>query len=66
MKIAFALIAMAALTACEPAKTQEYYMSHPDDMAADLAACNENGKKTYNCNEADKAALQLNAKKKPE
>jgi hypothetical protein len=41
-------------------------MSHPDDMAADLAACNEKGKKTYNCNEADKAALQLNAKKKPE
>lgn len=66
MKIAFALIAMAVLTACEPAKTQEYYMSHPDDMAADLAACKAQGKNTYNCNEADKAALQMNAKKKPE
>jgi hypothetical protein len=66
MKVIFAIIVSAVLSACEPAKTQDYYLRHPDEMAADLAACKETGKKTFNCNEADKAALQLGSKKKHE
>jgi hypothetical protein len=59
-----AAIAVAALSACEPDKTQEYYVSHPDEMAADLAACKEQNKNTYNCNEAAKAAMIVKAQTK--
>ena len=62
MKFALALIAMAALSACGQTKTQEYYMSHPDEMSADLAECKQLGKSSYNCNEADKAAALLKRK----
>lgn len=57
MKIALALIATVALSACEPTKTQEYYSSHPEELAADMAECKALGKNTFNCNEAAKAAV---------
>jgi len=56
-KITLAVAVVAALSACGPTKTQEYYMSHPDELAADLAECKQLGKHTFDCNEADKAAL---------
>ena len=62
MKFALALIAVATLSACGQTKTQEYYMSHPDEMSADLAECKQLGKSSYNCNEADKAAALLKRK----
>jgi len=62
MKIALAVVVMVALSACGQTKTQDYYMSHPDEMAADLAECKQLGKNTYNCNEADKAAVFLKRK----
>ena len=62
-KIVIVMVISAALSACGQTKTQEYYMSHPDEMAADLADCKKMGKNTFNCNEADKAALILKNKK---
>lgn len=53
-----------ALGACGQTRTQDYYLAHPDELAADLAECKAGGKSTYNCNEADKAAFILNSKKK--
>jgi hypothetical protein len=61
-KIIPALAALAALAACQPAKTQEYYMSHQDELAADLAECRQQNLHLYNCNEADKAVLALKKK----
>jgi len=61
-KIALAIVVAATLSACEQSKTQEYYMSHPDEMAADLAECKKIGKNTFNCNEAEKAAVLLKKK----
>lgn len=52
------------LGACGQTKTQDYYLAHPDELAADLAECKAGGMSTYNCNEADKAAFILNSKKK--
>lgn len=54
--IALALIIFAALSACEQARTQEFYMTHPVELAADLAACREHDTNIYYCNEAEKAA----------
>lgn len=53
---------LAALSACGQTKTQDYYMSHPDELAADLADCRKASMHTFNCNEADKAALLLQKK----
>jgi hypothetical protein len=53
-----------ALGSCGQTKTQDYYVAHPDELAADLAECKAGGKNTYNCNEADKAAFILHSKKK--
>ena len=47
--------AVLLLCSCEQTKTQGYYMSHPDELAADLADCQRSPKNTYNCNEAAKA-----------
>ena len=59
------IIAIAAvLAACGQTKTQDYYLAHPDELAADLAECKKVGKSTYNCNEADKAAFILSKKGK--
>jgi len=55
--LALTLVTVAALSGCGQAKTQDYYLSHPDELAADLAACKEHGRSTFDCNEADKAAL---------
>jgi hypothetical protein len=63
-KFGFLVLAAMALGACGQTKTQDYYLAHPDELAADLAACKSGGKSTYNCNEADKAAFILNSKKK--
>jgi type IV secretory pathway component VirB8 len=52
-----AVVAVGMLCACTPAKTQDYYVAHPDEMKADLAACKAAGKNTYDCNEAAKAEL---------
>jgi len=60
-----AAVLAAALCGCEPARTQDYYVAHPDEMKADLDACKAAGKNTYNCNEAAKAELIVNAQKKP-
>ncbi len=43
------------LCACEQTKTQGYYLSHPDELDADLAQCQHESRNTYNCNEAAKA-----------
>jgi hypothetical protein len=61
-KMILAAIALALLAACEPSKTQEYYMTHQDELVADLAACRQQNLHLYNCNEADKAALMLKKK----
>ncbi len=59
---ALTVIVAAVLSACGQTKTQEYYTSHPDELAADLAECKQVGKNTFNCNEADKAAVLLKKK----
>lgn len=56
------LLAAMALAACGETKSQDYYMSHPSELAADLEECKKTGMKTYNCNEADKAAVILQKK----
>ena len=61
-KIALATVVVVALSACGQTKTQEYYMSHPNELAADLAECKQLGKHTFDCNEADKAALLIKKK----
>jgi hypothetical protein len=61
-RFALAIVVMAALSACEQTKTQEYYMSHPDELVADQAECKQLGKNTFNCNEAAKAAVMLKKK----
>ncbi len=60
----YILVALGALLlwSCEQSKTQEYYVSHPNEMAADLAECQRLGKNTYDCNEAAKARFMLNKK----
>ncbi len=63
-KFAFVVGSAMALGACGQTKTQDYYLAHPDELAADLAACKSGGTSTYNCNEADKAAFILKSKKK--
>lgn len=63
MKFVFAVIAMIMLSACGQTRTQDYYVAHPDELAADLEQCKKVGKSTYNCNEADKAAFILQKKK---
>ena len=62
VKIALTLVAVAALSGCGQTKTQDYYLAHTDELAADLAECKKVGKSTYNCNEADKAAFFLKQK----
>jgi hypothetical protein len=62
MKIVVIAALAALLCACAPAKTQDYYVAHPDEMKADLDACKAAGKNTYDCNEATKAELILNAR----
>jgi nitrous oxide reductase accessory protein NosL len=57
-----AMFIVAALAACEQTKTQDYYMAHPDELAADLAECKKEGKNLYNCNEAAKAEVMLKKK----
>lgn len=52
-----------ALWSCEQSKTQQYYMSHPNEIAPDLAECQRLGKNTYDCNEAAKAQFMLNQQK---
>ena len=61
-KIILAAIALALLAACEPSKTQEYYMTHQSELAADLAQCKQQGQHLFNCNEADKAMMALKKK----
>ena len=61
-RIALVAAVVATLSACEPTKTQDYYMSHPDELTADLAECRKASKNTFNCNEADKAALLIKKK----
>lgn len=58
-RIILLLAVAATLSACEQTKTQEYYMSHPAELAADLAECSKTSKNTFNCNEATKAAALL-------
>jgi hypothetical protein len=53
------LCVTSALSACGQTKTQDYYMSHPNEIAVDLAECKQLGKSSFNCNEADKAAAML-------
>jgi len=62
IKSAFILITLAALSGCGQTKTQNYYLSHPEELAADLIECHKAGKNTYNCNEADKANFILKKK----
>lgn len=62
MKFVLAMIFAALLVACEQTKTQDYYVAHPAELAADLAECKRTGKNTYDCNEADKAAWILKQK----
>ena len=61
-KILMVMVVAAALSGCGQTKTQEYYMSHPDELTADLAECKQIGKSTFNCNEADKAVVILKKK----
>jgi len=61
-KIALVVVIVAALSACEQTKTQEYYMSHPDELAVDQAECKLLNKNTFNCNEAAKASAILKKK----
>lgn len=61
-KIALSIIVIAALSACGQTKTQDYYMSHPAELSADLAECKQLNKNTFNCNEATKAAVFLKKK----
>ena len=61
-RFALAVVVVVALSACEQTKTQEYYMSHPDELSADQAECKQLGKNTFNCNEAAKAAVMLKKK----
>jgi hypothetical protein len=61
-RLLMAAVLLIGLAACEQTKTQDYYMSHPDELAADLAACKEHKGSAYNCNEADKAAYFLSHK----
>jgi hypothetical protein len=58
----FTVVVASLLSACGQTKTQEYYMSHPDELAADLAECKQAGKNMFNCNEADKAVALLKKK----
>lgn len=61
MKHAVFIVALAGLlSACDTAKTEAYYLEHPEEMKADLAECKSQNKNTYNCNEASKAAVKLN------
>ncbi|MBI3902024.1 MAG: EexN family lipoprotein [Nitrosomonadales bacterium] len=63
MKLIFAAIAIALLSACgEPTKTAEYYSTHQVELTADLTACKSSSMNTFNCNEAAKAAAMLNKK----
>ena len=62
MKISLAAVVLVTLSACEQTKTQEYYTSHPDELAADQAECKHLGNNTFNCNEAAKAAAILKKK----
>jgi uncharacterized cysteine cluster protein YcgN (CxxCxxCC family) len=62
MKFALAAVVVAALSACGQTKTQEYYLSHPDELAADQVECKQLGNNTFNCNEAAKAAVILKKK----
>ncbi len=61
-KLALVAVVAAILSACGQTKTQDYYMSHQGELTADLAECKQLGKNTYNCNEADKAAVILKKK----
>ncbi len=62
MKYIFAALCALVLWSCEQAKTQQYYISHPNEIASDLAECQRLGKNTYDCNEATKAQYMLNNK----
>lgn len=62
MKYAFVMLCALFLWSCEQTKTQDYYMNHPAELAPDLAECQQQGKNTYNCNEAAKAKVMLEKK----
>jgi hypothetical protein len=62
MKFFWSVFLLVTVSGCGQTKTQEYYMSHQEEMAADLAECKQLGKSTYNCNEADKAVVFLKKK----
>lgn len=54
------------LWGCEQTKTADYYRSHPDEIALDLAECDHTGRRTFNCNEALTAKIELDHKKDKE
>ncbi|MDE2260666.1 MAG: EexN family lipoprotein [Betaproteobacteria bacterium] len=62
MKYAFVALSALVLWSCEQTKTQDYYISHPAELAADLAECQRAGKNTFNCNEAAKAKFMIERK----
>lgn len=62
MKFVLAMVVATFLSACGQTRTQDYYTTHPAELAADLAECKNLGKNTFNCNEADKAAFILKKK----
>ena len=64
MRFILTIAAATILSACGQTKTQDYYVAHPAELAADLAECKNTGKSTYNCNEADKAAFILKMQNK--
>ena len=59
MKFFVVSFAVLLLAACGQSKTQDYYVAHPAELAADLEECKKVGKNTFDCNEADKAAWIL-------
>ena len=63
MKYIVVALGVLLLWSCEQTKTQSYYMSHPAEIASDLAECKRLGKNTYDCNEAAKAQFMLNQQK---
>ncbi len=62
MKYAFVVLGALVLWSCEQTKTQDYYTTHPAEIASDLAECQRSGKNTFNCNEAAKAKVMLEQK----
>ncbi len=51
------------LWGCEQTKTVDYYKSHSDEIALDLAECDHTGRRTFNCNEALTAKIEMDNRK---